>query len=401
MGIRFSRRIGSFSAVALCALTLTLKIAAQDDEYGPPIPPAAGEQPKIRIDKVEYDWGKILQGETVRHTFKVHNDGNAPLRIQQVKPGCGCTSKSFTPEIQPGGEGEIELVVDTTRLHEGNLTKYAQVLSNDLSAKDLRIFMKGILSTIVKTEPNPLRVAGLAGTPLEATVMMVAGSELGFTILKIEPKAKLLSVGAIEEIEAGRKYKVTLTAEASPTPNVNRETLELTLKTSDGQERKSEISAVVEHSDRITVANKSIVFLKRQTEQLLRSPEKPCVQDIHIHGGRDDVRFAITGVEILDVPAGVFTSTVDTVKEGFRYKVTVRLNEYRAENALSGRVLIHTDDPDSPEKTVKLHAQFDAAARAAGGTPAGTPAASGGNVQPKPAQQAPGNTSKLEKKAGS
>ena len=39
----------------------------------------------LRVDEEEFDWGVRLSGETVRHAFKVRNDGLAPLLIERVK----------------------------------------------------------------------------------------------------------------------------------------------------------------------------------------------------------------------------------------------------------------------------------------------------------------------------
>ena len=144
--------------------------------------------------------------------------------------------------------------------------------------------------------------------------MLVAGSELGY-VLKIEPKAKLLT-SAPSRIEAVGVTKSHPLRERRK-PHRESGTLELLLKTSDGQERKSEISAVVEHSTGCRREQEHRVLC--QTGKCAFAREALC-SGHHIHGGRDDVRFAITGVEILDVPEGVFTATVDTVKEGFAAK---------------------------------------------------------------------------------
>lgn len=62
----------------------------------------------IEFSETEYNFGMINAGTKVKHTFKVKNTGNAPLKLTNVKPTCGCTASDYTKEeIAPGKEGII------------------------------------------------------------------------------------------------------------------------------------------------------------------------------------------------------------------------------------------------------------------------------------------------------
>lgn len=43
--------------------------------------------PRILIDEKSFDAKDVLQGKTIRHTFKVQNTGDQPLEINKVQPG--------------------------------------------------------------------------------------------------------------------------------------------------------------------------------------------------------------------------------------------------------------------------------------------------------------------------
>lgn len=58
----------------------------QDDDLGPPAPPKS-EGPRIRFEQNDYDWGEVLKGAKVEHTYRFRNVGDSILRITQVKPG--------------------------------------------------------------------------------------------------------------------------------------------------------------------------------------------------------------------------------------------------------------------------------------------------------------------------
>ena len=52
--------------------------------------PAAGQEkqaPRMIIKDGIYDGGAVNEGEVIKHTFLIRNEGNATLRILDVKPG--------------------------------------------------------------------------------------------------------------------------------------------------------------------------------------------------------------------------------------------------------------------------------------------------------------------------
>ena len=56
------------------------------DDLGPP-PPPAEVGARISFDELSHDWGTVLQGTKVLHTYRFRNTGTAVLRITNVKPG--------------------------------------------------------------------------------------------------------------------------------------------------------------------------------------------------------------------------------------------------------------------------------------------------------------------------
>ena len=70
--------------------------------------------PKIKFDKETFDFGVIIQGEKVSHTFKYKNTGGTDLIIREVKATCGCTVAKFSKDpLAPGQEGTIEVVFNS------------------------------------------------------------------------------------------------------------------------------------------------------------------------------------------------------------------------------------------------------------------------------------------------
>lgn len=45
------------------------------------------DSPRLVLKEREFDAGKVLEGEIIRHDFVILNDGNAALKINRVSPG--------------------------------------------------------------------------------------------------------------------------------------------------------------------------------------------------------------------------------------------------------------------------------------------------------------------------
>lgn len=87
--------------------------------------------PVISFDSTSVEFGKVVEGKIVRHTFKFENTGDAPLVISRVEPSCGCTTaKNWSSKpYSPGQEGEITIDFDTNQ-RPGSQKKTIQVIAN-------------------------------------------------------------------------------------------------------------------------------------------------------------------------------------------------------------------------------------------------------------------------------
>lgn len=75
--------------------------------------PNTVRKPEFRMDEQGFDFGKINPNDIVKHTFLLHNDGNAPMYIDSVVADCGCTEpKMKTNVILPGQSAEMEVGFD-------------------------------------------------------------------------------------------------------------------------------------------------------------------------------------------------------------------------------------------------------------------------------------------------
>lgn len=69
-----------------------------------------GPTTEITFDSYEHDFGTVVAGNEVEHTFTFTNTGENDLIISDAKGSCGCTVPYYPKEpIAPGETGEIKV----------------------------------------------------------------------------------------------------------------------------------------------------------------------------------------------------------------------------------------------------------------------------------------------------
>ena len=84
----------------------------------------------MEVADTKFNFGKIKEGDKVRHTWKVKNTGTTPLLIANVQTSCGCTAPFYPKEpILPGTEGEITLEFNSAGKKD-HVIKNALIIAN-------------------------------------------------------------------------------------------------------------------------------------------------------------------------------------------------------------------------------------------------------------------------------
>jgi hypothetical protein len=66
------------------------------------------------LSETTYDFGKVKEGDTLSHVFKITNNGKEPLVIYKSVGSCDCVAAVHTKEmIPPGKEVDITVHFDT------------------------------------------------------------------------------------------------------------------------------------------------------------------------------------------------------------------------------------------------------------------------------------------------
>jgi hypothetical protein len=108
--------------------------------------------PVIAWEKSSHDFGDVVQGDKVEHTFVFTNVGTEDLIITNVNVSCGCTTPKGWPKdpIPPGGKGQITIGYNSAG-RSGKQNKAATVVSNSVGSENQISFT---VNVIVKSVPQ-------------------------------------------------------------------------------------------------------------------------------------------------------------------------------------------------------------------------------------------------------
>lgn len=100
----------------------------------------------ITWDEATYDFGEIIQGDKVEHTFHFTNTGTKELVITNVEVTCGCTTPKGWPRdpIAPGNSGELTIAFNSTG-KIGKQNKVITITSNSVGAVNQVVFSATVL----------------------------------------------------------------------------------------------------------------------------------------------------------------------------------------------------------------------------------------------------------------
>lgn len=117
-----------YSLIILSIIVSLTSLAQSSDQFA-----------ELKLDRTDFDFGELHQGEKKSHVFLVKNIGAIPLLITDVYTQCGCTAVEFPKDpIMPGKTAELVIEYDSSD-KLGIQRKVVTVISNDKKETKIRI----------------------------------------------------------------------------------------------------------------------------------------------------------------------------------------------------------------------------------------------------------------------
>ena len=87
--------------------------------------------PNIKAVATTHNFGSVLQGTPVNHSFVVENRGSSPLQILKITPDCGCSAAELpSPFVEAGERTKIDVTFNTSGFF-GFKRRTFRVFTND------------------------------------------------------------------------------------------------------------------------------------------------------------------------------------------------------------------------------------------------------------------------------
>ncbi len=310
-----------------------------------------------------YDGGKVLEGTILKRTFKFRNPHDKTYRIIAIKKGCTCArvavlykGKRITDiapiepplEIPPGGEGEIELVLDTTGI-DGPLTASADVRTDDPEAKWIYLRLKAESILYFWAEPSEFGLGEMAPYDFKLfDFYLVSGRIKEWKIKRWEaPKEYKIKISKAKAY-GNTAYKVTVKVGPGLKPGNYSARLLFFM-----DYKNFKVSVPVSLSVRPTwetVPSQAIKFGK------VKKGRGKSVK-ITIRNLARIRKFKLKGLRIKDCnrPISYFRVVPRVVERGWKYEVTFTVLGNIPSGAFRGFLLIKTNDADMPQKKLPFH----------------------------------------------
>jgi hypothetical protein len=114
-----------------------INISADVRERFPSSGPEAAHPPRIKLDNVTHDLGRIEEGEMPEAVFRVSNMGGSTLKIRKLSAGCTCVVPAITQTSLEPGEQALIRARFNTRGRIGEQEKEIVLICNDPSDHEL------------------------------------------------------------------------------------------------------------------------------------------------------------------------------------------------------------------------------------------------------------------------
>jgi len=304
------------------------------------LPGAAFAAAHASLTASEYDFGSTGQGTHVNHVFTVRNTGDSPLRFLGAELTMPGMQARFSPgEIAPGAEGKLTLDWATDHV-AGVVEGAARIRWNDPTQPLLSVTLKGSVVPPISIEPIPaVFLSTYANEPGERVLTIRNNQPQPLAVRHAETGPH--ETASIATVETGKVFSITIRPAPHTAPGKYEDTLTLTTDAASGS------IAIPVH-----LWIKPDLYANPETIDFgTLAPDAPALTQSVVLRSRSGT-FQVKSLDS-DVP-GVSVSSTPSGKSGaFTLVAQVQPHDLRAD-ALSGRILVKTSDPQFPEIVIPV-----------------------------------------------
>ena len=174
--------------------------------------------PTLVVERMSHDFGEILQGAEITHTFRFQNAGDELLEISRLRSSCGCTAALLTTrKLAPGSIGELQLTFNSQGFR-GAVQKKVTFETNDPKHSAVTFTLRGKVKAELFLQPKRINWGVVKkDTPLRADLEIINESTQTITLQTPE----VTSAGIVAELSSliiapGERAQLKISAEFPP-----------------------------------------------------------------------------------------------------------------------------------------------------------------------------------------
>ena len=307
----------------------------------------SSQQPNTFFVDPVFDFGRVMRGTIVEHSFVMKNNGAEPLRLGNVRMSSALALTRGAARIEPGAEGSFHFSLDTAKVHgafDGVI-----LVSFGASLPVAELTFKGVVVPPIEASPPAFFVAVDRGQVQEQSIDIRGAEAEPVRIEKVDFSSERAAI-ALETVEEGRRYRLKLTVRGEGDAGKTTQLVRLTTSSKTMPLLQIPVNTYVRER----------VYTFPDAVDLGALPVSVIRQDPSILGQTAQTlmvyRKGSKGFEVKassDIPALSLTS--ERGPAGDRWQFTVSLNEaLLTVGPIRGAIVIETNDPEFPRLTVPV-----------------------------------------------
>ena len=191
-----------------------------------PMPGAFAKGPKAVIPKKHHNFGKVWQGDTASHVFKLKNEGGMELRIENLEILGPYSTVILKRTVPPGQTVDITIAQDTEKV-AGEVQTGAILYTNDPAQPKIELKMSGKVSPILEVQPmRAMFFSPYKGQAPEKSVTIVNYYNKPITVVRVEAASTRFQA-QLKTLKEGREYRLLVQVNPEAPPGRTMEAVNL------------------------------------------------------------------------------------------------------------------------------------------------------------------------------
>ncbi len=177
-------------------------------------------QPKLEVVGGDtYDWGTVRpHQDPLKAKIKIKNAGTELLKINEVKPGCGCTTAPLDKnELQPGEEATLDVTLRIGGM-SSDIVKSIRISSNDPQNPNKYIYLKAKVFYPISLSPTSYLAFNemTVGKESSSSIIIKNNTDKEITLSDIEVSPENLNVNLPKKLVLKPKSEFEVVAKVIP-----------------------------------------------------------------------------------------------------------------------------------------------------------------------------------------